>query len=140
MTDSPNAPYSLHNYGTWAALGQYKYGPIDGKAFVKAELGTTSCEISLNRMEAGKGMPFLHAHKQNEEVYIVVGGNGLFHLDGQEFPIEEGSVIRVAPSVARGFQAGSEDLCLVCIQAKAGTLEQATKEDGIRLEAKASWM
>jgi mannose-6-phosphate isomerase-like protein (cupin superfamily) len=140
MPDSPTTPYTLRNYGTWADLGQHKYGPIEGKAFVKSETGTTSCEISLNRMQAGKGMPFLHAHKQNEEVYVVVSGNGLFHLDGQEFPVSEGSVVRVAPSVARGFQAGSEDLCLICVQARDGSLEQATRDDGIRLEAKASWM
>jgi len=136
-----NTPsFRLEHMGTWAELGRHKYGPLEGKAFLKADLGLTSCEISLNRMRAGSGMPFLHAHKQNEEVYVVVSGNGLFHLDGQELPITEGDVVRVAPSVARGFQAGTQDLCLICIQAKEGSLEQATREDGFLVEAKASWM
>lgn len=140
MSNADNAPYSLRNFGTWAEMGQYKHGPLDGKTFVMSSLGTTGCEVSLNRMQAGRGMPFLHAHRQNEEVYIVVSGNGVFHLDGAEIAVEEGSVIRVAPSVARGFRAGYEDMCVICIQARDGSMEEGSTKDGVPVEAKASWM
>lgn len=33
-----------------------------------------------------------------------------------------------------------EDLYFICIQAEAGTLSQATLEDGIRTATKTSWM
>ena len=140
MTETATRSYNLQNFGAWADMGQHKHGSIPGKAFVQSALGTTSCEISLNRAPAGAGMPFLHAHRQNEEVYIVVSGNGIFHLDGEEIAIQEGSVIRVAPSVARGYVAGSEDLCFICVQAREGSLTDGTTKDGFRLEAKASWM
>lgn len=133
-------PYQIENVGTWQDLASRSYMGVPGKVFLREMLGLTGCEVSMNRMSAGTGMPFLHAHRQNEEVYIVVSGEGTFNLDGEEVPVSEGSVLRVAPSVSRGFCAGKEDLCLVCIQAKEGSLEQATREDGTRLAGKASWM
>ncbi|QQS03351.1 MAG: cupin domain-containing protein [Fibrobacterota bacterium] len=132
--------YQIENIGTWQDLASRSYMGVPGKLFLREMLGLTGCEVSMNRMSAGTGMPFLHAHHQNEEVYIVVSGEGTFYLDGDEIPVSEGSVLRVAPSVSRGFCAGKEDLCLVCIQAKEGSLEQATREDGIRLPGKARWM
>ena len=85
-------------------------------------------------------MPFVHAHKKNEELYIVTGGNGTFFVDGIEFPVQEGSLVRVAPSGERACKAGDKDLYFICIQAQEGSLTQATLQDGIRIETKTSWM
>jgi hypothetical protein len=38
-------------------------------------------------------------------------------MDGEEFPIQEGSLIRVAPDGERAWKAGAEDLYFICIQA-----------------------
>ena len=111
-----------------------------GKFMLGAELGLTGCEVSMNRLPAGKSVPFLHAHKHNEELYILVRGSGTFHVDGAEFPIAEGSVIRVDPAGERAWKAGDEDLYFICIQTERGSLQQATRDDGIILESKASWM
>ena len=83
---------------------------------------------------------FVHTHKKNEELYIVLKGSGIFYVDGEEFPIQEGSLIRVAPAGERAWKAGAEDLYFICIQAEAGSLSQATLEDGVRPPSKASWM
>jgi mannose-6-phosphate isomerase-like protein (cupin superfamily) len=111
-----------------------------GKYMLGAELGLTGCEVSMNRLPAGKSVPFLHAHQHNEELYIVVRGSGTFHVDGEEFPIAEGSVIRVDPAGERAWKAGDEVLYFICIQTERGSLQQATRDDGIILESKASWM
>ena len=34
-------------------------------------LGLTGAEISFNNLPAGAGVPFIHSHKNNEEIYIV---------------------------------------------------------------------
>ncbi|HFD12088.1 MAG TPA: hypothetical protein ENJ32_06440, partial [Crenotrichaceae bacterium] len=47
---------------------------IPGKQFLKDKLGFTGCEISLNSMAPGAGMPIYHRHHQNEEVYIFIQG------------------------------------------------------------------
>lgn len=106
-----------------------------GKAFVKDILGTTGMEISFGTLGEGEAVPFLHKHKQNEEVYIILRGEGIFSLDGNDYPVKAGDVIRVEPEVSRGNKnTGSEPLTYVCIQAKAGSLEQYTMTDGVILE------
>lgn len=106
-----------------------------GKAFVKGILGTTGMEISFGTLGEGEAVPFLHKHKQNEEVYIILRGEGIFSLDGNDYPVKVGDVIRVEPEVSRGNRnTGSEPLTYVCIQAKAGSLEQYTMTDGVILE------
>ena len=105
---------------------------FNGKAFVKEVLGTSSMEVSLGSIGAGKSTPFAHHHKQNEEVYVVLSGEGVFILDGKEEPVASGSIVRVAPSVSRNTKCtGSVPLVYICIQAKAGSLEQYTMGDGI---------
>lgn len=110
------------------------------KRFAGKKLGLTGCEVSLSCLPAKTGMPFVHAHRKNEELYFVVRGSGTFYVDGNEFPIREGSMIRVAPDGARTLAAGDEDLYYICVQAEVGTLTQATWEDGYKVDAKASWM
>jgi uncharacterized cupin superfamily protein len=132
--------YSAEDTGPFETLLQRDFMGFHGKYFIGQELGLTGCEVSLNRLPAGKGMPFVHAHKKNEELYIVLRGNGIFFVDGEEFPIQEGSLVRVAPAGERAFKAGSEDLYFICIQTEAGSLSQATLEDGVRLATTTSWI
>ena len=132
--------FSVEQLGPFETLLERDFMGFHGKYFLGQELGLTGCEVSLNRLPAGKGMPFVHSHKKNEELYIVLRGSGIYYLDGEEFPISEGSLIRVAPDGERAWKAGDEDLYFICIQAEGGSLTQATLEDGKRMETKASWM
>ena len=127
--------YALMNIGTFAGDLAEK-----GRVMAGQELGLTGSEISFNYTPAGQFTPFVHTHKLNEEVYIVVRGSGKFMVDGDEFDIKEGNVIRVSSAGERAIKAGDEDLAYVCIQAQANSLTQATNDDGVISEAKASWM
>ena len=105
---------------------------FEGKAFVKDILGTTSVELSFGTLAPGTSVPFFHHHKQNEEVYVVLGGEGVFILDGKEEPVASGSIVRVAPEVSRNTKCtGDVPLVYICIQGKAGSLEQYTMADGV---------
>ena len=132
--------FTAEHTGPFETLLQRDFLGFHGKYFIGGELGLTGCEVSLNRLPAGKGMPFVHNHKKNQELYIVLGGKGIFYVDGEEFPVSEGSLVRVAPQGERAYKAGAEDLYFICIQTEAGSLTQATLEDGVRLATKASWM
>ena len=103
---------------------------VKGKHFIGQELGLTGCEVSINMLPAGKCFPFVHAHKMNEELYIIISGNGVFSVDGEDFLIQEGSLIRVAPAGERTLKAGDEDLLYVCVQAAVNSLVQSTINDG----------
>lgn len=35
-------------------------------------IGLTGAEISVNVLPAGASVPFVHSHKQNEEIYIIL--------------------------------------------------------------------
>ena len=95
----------------------------NGKAFLRDALGLTSCEISVSFMPAGVALPFNHKHKQNEEVYIFLKGTGTMTLDGKTLEVKEGTCVKVLPSAVRTMQAKT-DLQYICVQAKAGSLEQ----------------
>lgn len=110
------------------------------KAFFKDQMGFTGMEFSLNTIPAGKGNDFVHSHKQNEEMYLVLSGNGIFYVDGEEFPVQEGSVVRVAPQAERAIAAGDEAIVYICVQATADSLTQYTMTDGVIVDTKASWM
>lgn len=105
---------------------------FEGKAFLKEVLGTTGIEISFGTLADGEELPFFHHHKQNEEVYIVVSGEGTFILNNDEIAVASGSVVKVEPEVSRCIKAtDSSPLMYICIQSKAGSLEQYTMTDGI---------
>jgi len=132
--------FTAEHAGPFETLLDRDFMGFHGKYFIGRALGLTGCEASLNRLPAGKGMPFTHSHKRNEELYIILRGSGTFYVDGEEFPVQEGSLIRVAPEGERAWRAGSEDLYFICFQAEAGSLSQATLEDGVRHKTRASWM
>ncbi|MGM9539616.1 cupin domain-containing protein [Anaerovibrio sp.] len=113
---------------------------VNDKLFEKERLGLTGMEISINNLAANQGNPFVHTHKQNEELYIVIKGDGLFYADGEEFAVQEGSLIRVEPEAERAIAAGADGMIYICIQAAKDSLKQYTMTDGCLTDSKASWM
>lgn len=106
-------------------------------------LSLTGTEVSINNLPAGVSIPFVHAHKNNEELYIVLSGKGSFFVDGEEFLISEGDCLRVDPKGERCLKAADDSaLRYLCIQSRAGSLQGYTMSDGIISEEfkKPSWL
>ena len=40
----------------------------EGRVELHETLGLTGAEVSINQLPAGTGVPFVHSHKQNEEI------------------------------------------------------------------------
>lgn len=136
--------FTVLKLGELAKLNQFTFAvpgfSIEGKKFLKEEMGLTGMEVSLNKMPAGGGMPFHHRHQENEELYFVIRGQGQFQLDGQTIDVAEGTAIRVAPNAARCWRNNSkDDLYYLVIQARANSMKAATGSDGVVLEDKVSW-
>ncbi len=123
----------------------YQVTSIGALADVKREtlhdaLGLTGSEISINRLPPGLSVPFLHSHKANEEVYLIIAGRGSFLVDGEEFDVSEGTAIRVDPAGKRSIKAAEDaPLTYICVQAGCGTLSQHTQTDGVINEEKPIW-
>lgn len=112
-----------------------------GRVTLHEKISLTGTEISINELPAGVSVPFVHAHKENEEVYIILDGKGQLFIDGDEFNIEKGNVLRIDPAAERCFKADTNSsIKFICIQAKANSLTQFTENDGVAGESKASWL
>ena len=137
--------YAAANIGLMNEIGEHVFAlapgiDIPGKVFVGNALGNTGTEVSFTTTPASMGGDFLHTHKTNEEVYIVLKGEGVFQVDGELFDISEGSVIRVAPNGKRAHKnTGKEDLVMICIQTKADSLKDLGITDGVILEESVKW-
>ncbi len=107
-------------------------GKQDARTELHDVLGLTGAEVSINNLPAGAGVPFVHAHKKNEEIYIILSGKGEAVLDGETVAFEAGDVLRVAPAAKRQFRAAADSaVSFACIQVKANSLEEYTAADAI---------
>ncbi len=43
-----------------------------------------------------------HFHKRSTELYYVLDGGGVVFLDGEECPVEKGSLVHIPPGVVHG--------------------------------------
>ena len=95
-------------------------------------LSLTGAEVSINQLPAGVGVPFVHSHKHNEEIYGVISGSGKAVIDGETVPLTAGDWLRVAPAAKRQFSAAAESgITFVCIQVKENSLGGFTANDAI---------
>jgi len=121
---------------------RFQYGSLQdlSRVTLKDNMGLTGTEISVNRLPAGQSVPFVHAHKKNEEVYLFIRGKGSFWINGEVIEVGEGVAVKIAPAAGRCLKADDrEDLCYFCIQVQENSLTQHTREDGIILDAKVPW-
>jgi mannose-6-phosphate isomerase-like protein (cupin superfamily) len=113
---------------------------VQGKIFVGNLLKATGAEISFSLLPPHTVIPFLHQHKNHEEIYIVIKGSGQFQVDGVVFDIKEGSVIRVAPDGKRSYRNNSDHpLIVMCIQSQKDSLDNFSVYDGYRTPGEIPW-
>ena len=115
---------------------------IPGKVFVGQDLGTTGCELSFQSLVPGQDSGFLHTHKTHEELYFILKGEGQYQVDGNIFPVSEGSIVRVSPAGKRALKnTGKDEMLMLCVQYKANSFTKSDdiNEDGTILNDKLAW-
>jgi mannose-6-phosphate isomerase-like protein (cupin superfamily) len=140
------AHFTCFHAGPMEGWAQFRLEPPDvpvptqGKLFLRNLLGSAGLELSLNVVRPGEGIPFLHRHRENDEVYVVVGGRGQFLVDGECIDVSEGSLLRLAPAAARAWRNNSDaPLYFLCIQHRADSVIQGGTLDGQKVEGKTAW-
>ena len=104
----------------------------EGRVELHDALGLTGAEVSINALPAGAGVPFLHFHKENEEIYGILSGHGKAIIDGEEITLAAGDWLRIAPAAKRQFfAANGAGIVYVCVQVKANSLGGFTAEDAV---------
>ena len=106
--------------------------PQEPRVELHDTLSLTGAEISLNHFSAGAGVPFVHSHKKNEEIYGVLSGKGRAVLDGETVELTAGDWLRVAPAVKRQFSAAEDSpISFLCVQVRENSLEGYTADDAV---------
>ncbi len=104
----------------------------DARAELHDQIQLTGAEISINNLPAGAGVPFVHSHKKNEEIYIVLSGQGKAVIDGEAVSLQAGDIVRISPAAKRQFSAAeTEGISFVCIQVRENSLEGYTADDAV---------
>ena len=95
-------------------------------------LSLTGAEVSINTLPAGASVPFVHSHKNNEEIYGVITGKGTVIIDGDTVKITAGDWLKISPAAKHQFFAASDSsITYICIQVKENSLDGFTADDAI---------
>lgn len=104
----------------------------EGRTELHDTLGLTGAEVSINQLPAGAGVPFVHSHKSNEEIYGILSGRGKVVIDGEEIPLTAGDWLKIAPAAKRQFSAAADEgISYICIQVKENSLGGFTANDAV---------
>ena len=112
-------PFTLRNIkGDLEDIGS----KFDGAPDLEFRAATVALELeksglSYQRVPPGHRFPYGHTHKEQEEVYVVLGGSGRMKVDDEIVELKEWDAVRVPPGTWRGYEAGPEGLELLVIGA-----------------------
>jgi mannose-6-phosphate isomerase-like protein (cupin superfamily) len=81
----------------------------------RTDLDAEQTGLTHFRLRPGMRSPFMHRHQRAEEIYVVLGGTGRVKLDDEIIDIRALDAVRVAPEVARAFEAGPEGLEFIAV-------------------------
>ena len=131
--------------GPFAEIKDYvlELGPdvkIPGKVFGVTAVKAGGADFSLQVFAPGTEGGFYHTHKEHEELYFFLSGEGEYQVDGTNIPVKEGSVVRVAPAGKRAVRnTGSTPLTMLCVQYRAAAPGSVTPADGTILADPVKW-
>ena len=95
-------------------------------------LSLSGAEVSINTLPAGAGVPFVHSHKNNEEIYGIIAGKGTVIIDDETINLIAGDWLKISPAAKRQFSAASDsDITYICIQVKENSLDGFTTDDAV---------
>ena len=104
----------------------------EGRVELHEKLSLTGAEISINQLPAGASVPFVHSHKNNEEIYGILSGKGKAVIDNETIELTAGDWLRISSAAKRQFFASQEsDITYVCIQVKENSLGGFTADDAV---------
>ncbi|MCI8751067.1 MAG: cupin domain-containing protein [Lachnospiraceae bacterium] len=104
----------------------------DARTELHDKLSLTGAEVSINSLPAGASVPFIHSHKNNEEIYAVLEGKGKAVIDGEDVELAAGDWLRISPAGKRQFFAAEDSaISFICIQVKENSLGNYTVDDAV---------
>jgi mannose-6-phosphate isomerase-like protein (cupin superfamily) len=96
-----------------------KFGLSPGleSRFARVPLGLEHSGVTYFRIAPGYRTPFGHRHREQEEVYLVVGGSARAKLDDDVVELEPWDAVRVPSETMRCLEGGPEGAEIVAFAA-----------------------
>jgi uncharacterized cupin superfamily protein len=99
-------------------------GPGGVVRFVRRELGAEAFGINWFELPPGtEGFEHDEATSQQEEVLVVIDGDGHWVIDGELVPVRRGSFVRIDAGTTRKPVAGDSGLVFIAVGARRGSYE-----------------
>jgi mannose-6-phosphate isomerase-like protein (cupin superfamily) len=98
----------------------------------RSDLGAERTGLTHFRLRPGRRSPFNHRHREAEEIYVVLSGEGLVKLGDEIRPVRPLDAIRIAPSVPRAFEAGPDGLELLAFGAHHEADGESVDDDWVK--------
>ncbi len=85
--------------------------------FARADISAERMGLSYQRLAPNARFPFGHRHEHQEEIYVIVDGDGRVKLDDELRDVGQWDVVRVGSDTVRCFEAGPNGLTLLAVGA-----------------------
>lgn len=100
---------------------EFGLGDVHEARFAGRPLGLTQLGLAYYRIHPGRRQPFAHRHANQEEVYVLLAGGAVAHLDGETVTLTPMDALRVGPAVNRHLEAGPAGAELLAFGAPAAS-------------------
>ena len=110
----PMRDYTIKNFKDLDDVAAGRAEGVEGRMARRA-LETEQLGVSYFRYGPDVRSVTGHRHEVQEEAYVVISGSGRIKLDDAFLELKQWDVVRVAPSVVRGFEAGPDGLELIAV-------------------------
>ena len=99
-------------------------GPGGAVRFVRRHLGAEAFGINWFEFAPDvEGYEHDEQDSQQEEVYVIIAGSGVYRIEGEDVPVRRGSVIRFDSETTRVPIAGPEGMTVIAVGARKGSYE-----------------
>jgi hypothetical protein len=99
-------------------------GPGGAVRFVRRELGVEAFGINWYEIPPNtEGREHDEQESGQEEVNVIVGGGGVYRVEGDEVPVRVGTFLRFDPETTRVPVAGPEGLTMIAVGARRGSYD-----------------
>ena len=106
--------YTIRNLDeTKDSAVEFGFSELGEAHFPREELGAETTGFAYHVLRPGRRQAFGHRHENAEEVCVVLEGSGRVRLDDEVREISRHDAIRIAPKVARAFEAGEDGLTVL---------------------------
>jgi mannose-6-phosphate isomerase-like protein (cupin superfamily) len=89
---------------------KFGFDQVQEARFPWRDLGAEATGLGFMRVKPDQRQAFAHRHDAAEEIYVILSGSGRVKLDDEIHEVGPLDAIRIAPGVARAFEAGPEGL------------------------------